>query len=147
VQVVAEGTRLHLCLLQLFQHEPSHGVPVAAPAPGFAAVPSGNLSPTGFGSQPHEHNSTLDEPVWQTILRDVRRIYANLVLVVFPFKNRDQQHSALRNWDLWGPMVSQGGCILACRTECLIQNDTTCRSSQFQHLVERSSAGACMSLL
>lgn len=53
-----------------------------------------------------EHGSTLDEPLWQTILRDVKRIWANLVLVVFPFKNRDQQSSALRNWDLWGPMVS-----------------------------------------
>eukprot|EP00891_Asterochloris_glomerata_P006263 jgi/Astpho2/6263/Aster-03663 len=38
-------------------------------------------------------------------MRDVKRIWANLILVVFPFKNRDQQSSALRNWDLWGPMT------------------------------------------
>ncbi len=29
-----------------------------------------------------------------------------LFFFVFPFKNRDQQSAALRNWDLWGPMVS-----------------------------------------
>lgn len=39
------------------------------------------------------------------IKRDLHRIGGNLVLVVFPFKNRDQQSAALRNWDLWGPMV------------------------------------------
>ena len=40
------------------------------------------------------------------IKRDLHRIGGNLVLVVFPFKNRDQQSAALRNWDLWGPMAS-----------------------------------------
>ena len=40
------------------------------------------------------------------IKRDLHRIGGNLILVVFPFKNRDQQSAALRNWDLWGPMVS-----------------------------------------
>lgn len=31
----------------------------------------------------------------------------NLRLVVFPFgSDREQQAQALRNWDLWGPMVS-----------------------------------------
>ena len=64
---------------------------------------AGGYSPHSTSSQPHV--STLDEPLWQTIMRDVRRIWANLILVVFPFTNRDQQSSALRNWDLWGPMV------------------------------------------
>jgi len=43
--------------------------------------------------------------VWATVKRDLARIGDNLVLVVFPFKSRDQQSAALRNWDLWGPMV------------------------------------------
>lgn len=43
--------------------------------------------------------------MWQTVKRDLKRIGANLVLVVFPFSSRDQQSAALRNWDLWGPMV------------------------------------------
>lgn len=74
---------------------------------------AGGYSPHSTSSQPHI--STLDEPLWQTIMRDVKRIWANLILVVFPLKNRDQQSSALRNWDLWGPMVSkmsrQGYCM------------------------------------
>ena len=56
----------------------------------------------GFGGGPQ---NTLDEPVWETIKRDLLRIYKNLVMVVFPFKDRSQQSAALRNWDLWGPMI------------------------------------------
>jgi hypothetical protein len=52
----------------------------------------------GFGSAPQ---NTLDEPVWETVKRDLKRIYKNLVMVVFPFKDRSQQSAALRNWDLW----------------------------------------------
>ena len=44
--------------------------------------------------------------VKETIKRDLRRISQNLVLVVFPFNSgREEQQAALRNWDLWGPMV------------------------------------------
>ena len=74
---------------------------------------AGGYSPHSTSSQPYL--STLDEPLWRTIMRDVKRIWANLILVVFPFKNRDQQSSALRNWDLWGPMVrsvSRQGCCM-----------------------------------
>jgi len=49
--------------------------------------------------------NTLDEPIAETIKRDVIRIYRNLKMVVFPFTDRSQQTAALRNWDLWGPMV------------------------------------------
>jgi hypothetical protein len=59
-------------------------------------------SAEGFGIG--EHN-TLDEPVWETVKRDIVRIWRNLVMVVFPFQDRSQQSAALRNWDLWGPMV------------------------------------------
>ncbi|KAK9824705.1 hypothetical protein WJX72_012542 [[Myrmecia] bisecta] len=88
---------------RLFQSE----VPAVPVSTNFAQPNSpgsaGNYSPTAPGhSQPL---NTLDEPVWDTVKRDLRRIYANLVLVVFPFKNRDQQSAALRNWDLWGPMA------------------------------------------
>lgn len=42
-----------------------------------------------------------------TIARDMKQIFLNLRLVVFPFgSDREQQAQALRNWDLWGPMVS-----------------------------------------
>lgn len=94
---------------QLFTSPPS--VPLstgaAAPLPGGGYAPpagAGDLSPPlGFG--PGAAINTLDEPVWETIKRDLKRIYKNLVMVVFPFKDRSQQSAALRNWDLWGPMI------------------------------------------
>jgi hypothetical protein len=56
-----------------------------------------------------------------TILRDLKQIYLNLRLVVFPFgSDREQQAQALRNWDLWGPMVS-GQCSslsVSCAVSC-----------------------------
>lgn len=59
--------------------------------------------PAAFGGAA---SNTLDEPLWDTIARDVKRIYLNLKLVVFPFGgDREQQSHALRNWDLWGPMT------------------------------------------
>lgn len=35
------------------------------------------------------------------------------VMVVFPFKDRSQQSAALRNWDLWGPMIFTLGLAIA----------------------------------
>ena len=50
--------------------------------------------------------STLDEPIWRTIWRDVVTIAKNLRAVLIPinwqFSGRER---ALANWDLWGPLV------------------------------------------
>ena len=82
------------------------------PTSTYSQAPLSPTSPGGFspiGQDGHGGGgmplNTLDEPVWETVKRDLKRIGANLVLVVFPFKNWDQQSAALRNWDLWGPMV------------------------------------------
>jgi hypothetical protein len=69
--------------------------------PGAGGYQQPTPSPSGFGNI----DNTLDEPIFETIKRDVKRIYMNLKMVVFPFKDRSQQSAALRNWDLWGPMV------------------------------------------
>ncbi|XP_057842385.1 protein YIP4b [Cryptomeria japonica] len=65
--------------------------PVTAASAGIAA--------TGFGSS----STTLTEPVWETIKRDLMRIVSNLKLVVFPNPYREDPGKALRDWDLWGP--------------------------------------------
>ena len=85
------------------QHLLSPVASVGYSSPSSSAPPAGGPSSSGHGGQ--KPLNTLDEPVWDTILRDLKRIGANVVLVVFPFTNRDQQSAALRNWDLWGPMV------------------------------------------
>ena len=42
----------------------------------------------------------------ETIKRDLLRIWRNIRMVALPFAGRSQQEQALKNWDMWGPMVS-----------------------------------------
>jgi len=46
---------------------------------------------------------TLDEPVSQTIARDLRSIYSKLVQVLYP--RRSLGREVLRDWELWGPLL------------------------------------------
>merc|ERR1719343_1216582 len=46
---------------------------------------------------------TLDEPVMETIMRDVRSIGVKLKYVMLPRARADKAHG-LRDWDLWGPL-------------------------------------------
>jgi len=46
--------------------------------------------------------NTLDEPVWQTLLRDLKRIGIKIWHVCLP---RGRGPAALRDWDWWGPLV------------------------------------------
>lgn len=51
--------------------------------------------------------TTLDEPVTETIMRDLRQVYAKLRIVLLPI-GRDSSQSILqklREWDLWGPLL------------------------------------------
>ena len=57
--------------------------------------------------------NTLDEPVSDTIKRDLMRIYSKLKIVVNPLQlglkgqqdNIEEKRKEVRNWDLWGPFV------------------------------------------
>lgn len=79
------------------------------------SVPSVPVSSSATASQPDQTavsfsstyvESTLDESVWQTVKRDIVTIGRNLRFVLIPIKGKfSQQGSALRNWDLWGPLV------------------------------------------
>ncbi|GFR41502.1 hypothetical protein Agub_g2196, partial [Astrephomene gubernaculifera] len=94
----------------------------ATPAPGlFQDVPtmpstSSNMQasppPTiGASSAAQQHSIipeeyTLDEPVWKTIWRDIVTIARNLRSVLVPVNWKFHgQAQALRNWDLWGPLI------------------------------------------
>jgi hypothetical protein len=78
---------------------------------------------------------TLDESVCATIMRDVFTIGRNLRSVLIPINwkasNRDQ---ALRNWDLWGPLVSVHGCLASTRTQ----------KAQLFTAVEWAYEGSCL---
>jgi hypothetical protein len=107
-------------------------------APGDDVSP-----PLGFGAA---DQNTLDEPVWETAKRDLRRIYKNLVMVVFPFKDRSQQSAALRNWDLWGPMIFTLGLAIALSLGAATASKTfSVRAGMLHHLphaCQRTAAGA-----
>ncbi|KAM9950800.1 hypothetical protein ACTFIT_012077 [Dictyostelium discoideum] len=49
-----------------------------------------------------ENPNTLDEPVIQTILRDLKMIGFKLYHVILP---RGNAANVLRDWDLWGPLI------------------------------------------
>lgn len=46
--------------------------------------------------------STLNEPILDTILRDLRAIGRKTLIVAIPTLGRDKE---LRDWDLWGPLL------------------------------------------
>ena len=52
-------------------------------------------------SSPLDNMDTLDEPVSETILRDLKQIGIKLKHVLFPTDSKQ----VLREWDLWGPLL------------------------------------------
>ncbi|KAM3836177.1 protein YIPF6-like [Diretmus argenteus] len=62
----------------------------------------GDISvPVGSSSQRDDELSTLDEPVKDTVLRDLRAVGNKFVHVLYPKKSS----ALLRDWDLWGPLL------------------------------------------
>ncbi|RKP09124.1 putative terbinafine resistance locus protein YIP1 [Thamnocephalis sphaerospora] len=68
-------------------------------SPAFTAPPTGAIS--GTISSPGPQLDTLDEPVAETIKRDVLNVWKKLLQVLLPSGSQD----VLRNWDLWGPLM------------------------------------------
>ncbi|KAJ4460943.1 hypothetical protein PAPYR_2789 [Paratrimastix pyriformis] len=83
--------------------------PVASGAPDLISDTTGLISgqetaaPAQNPGQPQAQD-TLNEPVWQTIWRDFRRIAIKMSFVFLPRKSRVA--SELHDWDLWGPLVA-----------------------------------------
>ena len=64
------------------------------PVEGDISVPVGS-------SRRDDEFSTLDEPVKETILRDLRAVGNKFVHVLYPRRSS----ALLRDWDLWGPLL------------------------------------------
>ncbi|XP_019733782.1 protein YIPF6 [Hippocampus comes] len=73
----------------------SVSVPEDTPVEGDISVPVHATSPDD------DELSTLDEPVKETILRDLRAVAKKFVHVLYP----KQSSELLRDWDLWGPLL------------------------------------------
>ncbi|KIR51667.1 terbinafine resistance locus protein [Cryptococcus gattii Ru294] len=97
------------------QHQPSYAAGPSNPSgvsgkigqDGPSSKPRAATSTIGWGGVRVETRytgeSTLDEPVSKTIMRDLNSIYAKLILILYPPKGGHNQ--LLRDWDLWGPLV------------------------------------------
>lgn len=64
------------------------------PVEGDISVPVGS-------SKADDDFSTLDEPVKETILRDLRAVGKKFIHVLYPKRSS----ALLRDWDLWGPLL------------------------------------------
>ncbi|XP_026534337.1 protein YIPF6 [Notechis scutatus] len=64
------------------------------PVEGEITVPVGS-------DTPDEDYSTLDEPVKETVMRDLKAVGKKFVHVMYPKKSS----ALLRDWDLWGPLI------------------------------------------
>jgi len=78
-------------------------------APGPEAADSGGSRATFSASSTAEdirqgRYGTLDEPVRETIMRDVRSIAEKIQYVMNP-QARHERAARLQDWDLWGPLI------------------------------------------
>jgi len=70
--------------------------------PVFSAPIEGSLEdPAGNITNVLEENTTLDEPVKETIMRDLRAVCRKFTHILYPRKNSE----LLKDWDLWGPLL------------------------------------------
>jgi len=72
-------------------------------SPGFETLDHESQKPMIYDEDPTFHN-TLDEPVMDTIKRDLKMIRYKLEYVLNP-KARQEGAKELRDWDLWGPLI------------------------------------------
>ena len=65
----------------------------------------GNIySSVGTRQENDSLTDTLDEPIRDTILRDLKAVGKKFHHVFIPSKS-SSNHELLRDWDLWGPML------------------------------------------
>ena len=65
----------------------------------FAEDAGTGVAGNGSGLQ----DTTLDEPVMDTIKRDLQKVWTKMQKVVMP-STQSVTQDELRNWDLWGPL-------------------------------------------
>ncbi|KAH8339392.1 hypothetical protein KR074_004032 [Drosophila pseudoananassae] len=74
-----------------------------SPAPsleGEMSIPGKRITTTTSAGGVPDYN-TLDEPIRETVLRDIRAVGVKFYHVLYP----KEKSSLLRDWDLWGPLV------------------------------------------
>mmetsp|Transcript_10150 Transcript_10150/g.22857 ORF Transcript_10150/g.22857 Transcript_10150/m.22857 type:complete len:270 (+) Transcript_10150:73-882(+) len=111
----------------------------STPATTGVSSSSSSTAPAGSSVQPVENDrlfpsgapqsaassgqyNTLDEPVMETIMRELRSIGAKIRYVLVPGDQQGAQR--LRDWDLWGPLAFclTMGCALSIRESAALED-------------------------
>ncbi|MFH4974914.1 hypothetical protein AB6A40_001623 [Gnathostoma spinigerum] len=100
----------------------------AAPPKPQRSQPANVESSIELGSE------TLDEPVWDSVKRDLRMVVAKFGQVLIPRSN----HQLLRDWDLWGPLFI---CVF---TSILLQSDDSNKGPHFSEVFSLTFFGSCV---
>ncbi|XP_050714883.1 protein YIPF6-like [Eriocheir sinensis] len=68
---------------------------------GYGEVSGQMAMPGAVGKTEAEEYNTLDEPVRETIMRDLRAVGTKFYHVLYP----KEKKALLKEWDLWGPLI------------------------------------------
>ncbi|KAH8251299.1 hypothetical protein KR032_006647, partial [Drosophila birchii] len=68
---------------------------------GEMSIPGKRTTTTATSPGGVPDYNTLDEPIRETVLRDIRAVGIKFYHVLYP----KEKSSLLRDWDLWGPLV------------------------------------------
>ncbi|XP_054160901.1 protein YIPF6-like [Oppia nitens] len=70
-----------------------------------ANVTIGSVGVNGSALDSLADCDTLDEPIIDTLMRDLRSIYLKLKFIIIPVSLAESYRNVLKDWDLWGPLL------------------------------------------
>ena len=79
--------------------------------------------------------NTLDEPVWDTINRDLGQVTAKFAQVLVPTPDKK---NVLRDWDLWGPL------FVCVALSLILQGGLSASGPQFTQVFSLAFFGSCV---
>ncbi|KAI1713543.1 yip1 domain-containing protein [Ditylenchus destructor] len=104
-----------------------------AGAPG-TSVPKPRRSSAAEPSHDTDFD-TLDEPIWDTITRDLKLVSAKFAQVLVPAK---KEQNVLKDWDLWGPL------FICVALSLILQGNVSDKGPQFTQVFSLAFFGSCM---
>ena len=87
-----------------------------------------------------EYSSTLDEPVRDTIMRDLRAVMNKFSHIIYPRKDSELLH----DWDLWGPLLLCVVLAVLLQQGSAVDAEGGSRSPQFTEVFVSVWAGAAV---
>ena len=64
-----------------------------------------NINKKNYQLSLSDSNQKLNEPISDSIKRDLFLIWTKLSYVINPFKSNNEKNKHIKQWDLWGPLI------------------------------------------